>query len=40
MVKRIVDNHQGKVFAFSKIGEGAEFHIILPVEQPAQEIVI
>jgi two-component system, chemotaxis family, CheB/CheR fusion protein len=33
LCKRIVLNHQGIIYAESKIGEGAQFHIILPVMQ-------
>ena len=32
--KKIVDNHQGKIFAESQIGQGARFTIILPESQP------
>ncbi len=33
-VRKIAENHSGKVFAKSAPGQGAEFHVILPVEQP------
>jgi two-component system CheB/CheR fusion protein len=33
LCKRIVLNHQGVIFAESKIGEGAQIHIILPITQ-------
>ncbi len=33
LCKRIVINHQGEIYAEAKEGEGAQFHIILPVEQ-------
>jgi two-component system CheB/CheR fusion protein len=33
MVKRVVDNHHGKIFATSTEGEGATFTIILPTKQ-------
>lgn len=32
LVRRVVANHDGKIFVTSTIGEGAEFHIILPVD--------
>lgn len=31
LCKKIVDHHQGEIFAISKAGEGSSFHIILPV---------
>ncbi len=34
MVRKIAENHFGKVFAKSLPGQGAEFHVVLPVEQP------
>jgi two-component system CheB/CheR fusion protein len=33
IIKKIVEKHQGLITAESKAGEGASFHIILPVEQ-------
>lgn len=35
MVKRIVENHHGEIFAQSKEGKGAEFHVIIPLQRPA-----
>lgn len=32
--KKIVDNHQGRIFADSQVGQGARFTIILPESQP------
>ncbi len=32
LVKRVVENHHGHIYAISEEGQGAEFHIILPVE--------
>lgn len=36
MVKQIAENHSGKVFAKSPSGRGAEFHVVLPVDQPVE----
>lgn len=33
LCKKIVENHHGHIFALSKEDEGAEFYIILPLEQ-------
>ncbi len=33
LVKKIVENHNGEIHAVSEEGEGAAFHVILPVEQ-------
>jgi PAS domain S-box-containing protein len=33
LCKKIVDHHNGEIFAISKEGEGSAFHIILPVER-------
>lgn len=33
LCKKIVENHQGKIFSFSIENEGASFHIILPLKQ-------
>lgn len=33
MCKKIVENHQGEIFATSKVGVGSIFHIILPGKQ-------
>ncbi|SDB62909.1 two-component system, chemotaxis family, CheB/CheR fusion protein [Flavobacteriaceae bacterium MAR_2010_188] len=40
LVKRIVDNHKGLIFADSKEGEGAEFHVILPVDGPVSKNLV
>ncbi len=34
LVKKIIENHHGAVYTVSEEGEGAAFHVILPVEQP------
>ncbi|MDT7827609.1 ATP-binding protein [Pricia sp. S334] len=34
LCKRIAENHHGDIFAESKEGQGAAFHVILPVAQP------
>ncbi|MEO0333261.1 MAG: ATP-binding protein, partial [Bacteroidota bacterium] len=31
--RKIIDNHQGDIYATSEVGEGAAFHIILPQQQ-------
>ena len=33
LVKKIIENHKGEIHAVSEEGEGAAFHVILPVEQ-------
>jgi two-component system CheB/CheR fusion protein len=33
LCKKIIENHQGEIFANAKQDEGASFHIILPVKQ-------
>ena len=33
LCKKIVENHQGYIYALSKIHHGANFHVILPVSQ-------
>jgi len=33
LCKKIVDNHHGEIFALSQPGNGAEFHVILPVKR-------
>ncbi len=33
LVKRIIENHNGAVYTVSEEGKGAEFHVVLPVEQ-------
>lgn len=33
LCRRIIDNHQGEIFAISKEGEGSSFHIILPISR-------
>lgn len=33
LCKKIVDNHQGTIFSFAKEGNGASFHVILPITQ-------
>jgi light-regulated signal transduction histidine kinase (bacteriophytochrome) len=35
IVKKIVENHDGLIFATSEIGNGAAFHIYIPMEHPA-----
>lgn len=35
LVKKIVENHNGLVFARSKVGEGALFTILLPIAHPS-----
>ena len=32
LAKRVVENHNGKIFAKSELGEGTDFHIVLPME--------
>jgi signal transduction histidine kinase len=34
LCKKIVENHRGQIFATSSPGEGANFHIILPITVP------
>jgi signal transduction histidine kinase len=34
LVKKIIENHHGAVYTVSEEGQGAEFHVILPVERP------
>jgi len=34
LCKKIVENHHGQIFATSSPGEGANFHIILPLTAP------
>lgn len=34
LVKKIVENHHGDIYAVSEKGKGAAFHVILPFEQP------
>ncbi|WP_373516561.1 ATP-binding protein, partial [Pricia sp.] len=34
LVKKIVENHHGAIYTVSEEGQGATFHVILPVEQP------
>lgn len=34
MCKKIAENHKGTIFAVGREGEGAEFVVLLPVEQP------
>jgi two-component system CheB/CheR fusion protein len=34
LCKKIIENHQGEIFANSKENEGAVFHIILPLTKP------
>ncbi|MEM9829499.1 MAG: ATP-binding protein [Bacteroidota bacterium] len=31
--RKIIDNHQGDIYATSRVGEGSSFHIILPQQQ-------
>ncbi|MEB8347173.1 ATP-binding protein [Flavobacteriaceae bacterium KMM 6898] len=38
LVKKIADNHNGEVYAVSKIGGGASFHLILPIKQSQSPI--
>ncbi len=38
LCKKIVQNYHGEIFAKGKEGEGAEFHVILPVSQPKSEV--
>lgn len=33
LCKKIAENHQGHIFATSKVNEGATFHVVLPVHQ-------
>ncbi|HEU4901446.1 MAG TPA: ATP-binding protein, partial [Flavisolibacter sp.] len=33
LCEKIVENHRGHIYAVSKEGEGASFHVILPVKQ-------
>ena len=35
IAKKIVEKHHGLILAKSKVGEGSEFSIILPIKQPA-----
>ncbi len=37
LCKRIAENHHGHIFAESKEGAGAAFHILLPIEQPKKK---
>ncbi len=34
LVKKIIENHNGAVYTVSEEGQGAEFHVILPLVQP------
>ena len=34
LTKKIIENHQGEIFADAKEYEGASFHVILPIKQP------
>ncbi len=34
--RKIIDNHQGDIYATSRVGAGATFHIILPQQQTMQ----
>jgi two-component system CheB/CheR fusion protein len=34
LCKKIIENHEGEIFAESKENEGAVFHIILPLKKP------
>jgi two-component system CheB/CheR fusion protein len=34
LCRKIVNNHRGEIFAFSKEGRGSSFHVILPEKQP------
>jgi len=33
LCKKIVDNHEGEIFAESSLGQGSAFHVILPVQR-------
>ena len=35
VVKKIIDRHQGRIEVKSKVGEGTEFHILLPLKEVA-----
>ena len=40
LCKEIVANHHGEIYATSKAGEGAPFHIILPlIQQPVTKVL-
>jgi light-regulated signal transduction histidine kinase (bacteriophytochrome) len=32
--KKVVQNHGGRIFAFAEAGQGARFHVLLPVASP------
>ncbi|MGB3588318.1 MAG: ATP-binding protein [Tunicatimonas sp.] len=34
--RKIIDNHQGDIFATSEVGKGASFHMVLPLQQTMQ----
>jgi two-component system CheB/CheR fusion protein len=34
IAKKIIDKHHGLILAKSKVGEGSEFNVILPLKQP------
>jgi two-component system CheB/CheR fusion protein len=34
LCKKIIENHQGEIFVWSKENEGTVFHIILPLKNP------
>ena len=33
LCKKIIDNHQGEIFAISNEGKGSSFHVILPIQR-------
>ncbi len=33
LCKKIIDNHQGEIFAISNEGQGSAFHVILPIQR-------
>jgi PAS domain S-box-containing protein len=37
LCRKITRNHRGDIYAISKEGEGAAFHILLPLKQPVQD---
>jgi two-component system CheB/CheR fusion protein len=34
LTKKIIENHNGNIFAVGKENKGASFHVILPITQP------